>query len=331
MKVFKKIVILITFLLTLSSTVYAADPWTPWDLSSAGTQVLDQGSCGKNLSWKLTASGYLIVTGSGAMSDFTGYEPWEDYYKMIRKVYIGLGVTSIGQGAFYDTFRQGSIQDVYIAPTVKLIDSGAFHNCIGLKTIVFTGPMPELVYPFGDVTTTVYYPDIWTEIPDPGDYGLNAKWVRYPLSSLPEEFRKAAEATESSTSVPTPTPSPVLTPTPTPEPAPAPTPTTAPTQEKRTQSLRVSVLTPSVKAATVKKKAQTISKAKAFSIKGAAGTLTFTKKSGSKYLSISKKGVITVKKGTPKGTKTISVTVKAAGNEKYKAAQKTVTVSVKIK
>ena len=320
MKIPKRILILITvLLLALSNAVYAADPWTPWDLSTVGTTIIDQGSCGANLSWKLTSSGYLVVTGSGAMYDYSGLEPWENYYELIKNVYIGLGVKSIGQGAFYDTFIQGSIQNLYIAPTVRLIDNRAFQNCFGLKTIVFTGPMPELVYPFDGVTATVYYPDIWTEIPDPGDYGLNATWVSYPLSALPAEFRKAAEAEQP------PTPTPVPTPEPAPTPEPVPTPTTI------SQSLRVSVLTPSVKAAAVKKKAQTISKAKAFNIKGAAGTLTFTKKGGSKYLSISKKGVITVKKGTPKGTKTMSVTVKAAGNEKYKAAKKTVTVSVKIK
>ena len=48
-------------------------------------------------------------------------------------------------------------------------------------------------------------------------------------------------------------------------------------------------------------------------------------------LTISKKGVVTVKKGTKKGTYKIKVNVKAAGNVNYKAVAKVVTVTVKVK
>ena len=60
--------------------------------------------------------------------------------------------------------------------------------------------------------------------------------------------------------------------------------------------------------------------------------MTFRKISGSKRLTINRKtGTITVKKGTGKGTYKIKVAVTAAGNVKYKAGTKIVTVKVRVK
>ena len=86
-----------------------------------------------------------------------------------------------------------------------------------------------------------------------------------------------------------------------------------------------------MKASKTSKKKQNIKKSKAFTIKNAQGPVTFKKKSGSKNLSISNKGVITVKKGTKKGTYKIKVAITAAGNDKFEAGTKTVTVKVKVK
>ena len=100
--------------------------------------------------------------------------------------------------------------------------------------------------------------------------------------------------------------------------------------ERANQTLIVKAKKPSVKASKLKKKKQTIKKAKAFNITGAQGTMAFKKVSGNKQLMISKKGNITVKKGTKKGTYRIKVLVTAAGNENYKAGSKTITVKVKV-
>lgn len=73
---------------------------------------------------------------------------------------------------------------------------------------------------------------------------------------------------------------------------------------------------------------------KAITVKKAKGKVTYKLKSGSsKGVSISKKGVITVKKGTYKKGKTLTakVSVKAAGSTKYRALTKTVTVKIKVK
>lgn len=92
----------------------------------------------------------------------------------------------------------------------------------------------------------------------------------------------------------------------------------------KTQSIKVTPSSKTVKASALKKSA------KSFSIKvaGAKGKLSYSVASGSKKaLSVSKSGKVTVKKGTKKGS--YSVTVKAASTAKYAAATKTVTVKVK--
>lgn len=82
----------------------------------------------------------------------------------------------------------------------------------------------------------------------------------------------------------------------------------------------------SVKVGSKKYKKSTLAKkSQKFSI-GAKAKNKLTYKAGSKRLSVSSKGTVTVKKGTPKGT--YKVTVHAAKSRNYKAASKTVTVKV---
>ena len=85
------------------------------------------------------------------------------------------------------------------------------------------------------------------------------------------------------------------------------------------QSISVKVGSKKYKKSTLAKKSQK------FSI-GAKAKNKLTYKAGSKRLSVSSKGTVTVKKGTPKGT--YKVTVNATKSRNYKAASKTVTVKV---
>ena len=76
--------------------------------------------------------------------------------------------------------------------------------------------------------------------------------------------------------------------------------------------------------------AQTV--ATPITVSKAQGTVTYKKSSGSSNITVdSKTGKLTVKKGTKKGTYTIKVQVKAAGNTNYNAATKTVTLKVVVK
>ena len=84
-----------------------------------------------------------------------------------------------------------------------------------------------------------------------------------------------------------------------------------------------------VKYKKVKKKAQTVS---AITVSKAQGKVTYKKISGKKKITVNATtGKITVKKKTKKGTYKIKVQVNAAGNNYYKAASKTVTLTIKVK
>ena len=101
---------------------------------------------------------------------------------------------------------------------------------------------------------------------------------------------------------------------------------------KLQNTMKASGKTVKVKYTKLKKKTQKIARKKAFKISDAKGTLTFTMaqkdKKAKNKITVSKKGVVTVKKGLKKGKYTIKVSVKAAGNEAY--APKSQTVAVKI-
>lgn len=103
---------------------------------------------------------------------------------------------------------------------------------------------------------------------------------------------------------------------------------------KAANPLTVKAKTVKVKFSAVKKKAQAlaVSKVVTFSKKG-QGTLSYAKVSGNKKITINKKtGKVTVAKGLKKGTYSVKVKVKAAGNANYKAsAYKTVTFKIVIK
>ena len=95
-------------------------------------------------------------------------------------------------------------------------------------------------------------------------------------------------------------------------------------------TIKVSTKTATVKAAKVKKANVKIAASKVMTVKNAQGKVTYTKASGNAKVVINKKtGAVTVKKGLKKGTYTIKVKVKAAGNDEYSA--KAVTKSFKIK
>lgn len=91
-------------------------------------------------------------------------------------------------------------------------------------------------------------------------------------------------------------------------------------------------LTVKTKTITANAKLNTsFAKSKAFTISKAQGSVTFKKSSGDKKISISKTGVITVKKGLKKNkTYNFKVKVTAAGNSNYKSGSKTVTVKIKV-
>lgn len=106
------------------------------------------------------------------------------------------------------------------------------------------------------------------------------------------------------------------------------------TVNKNPNPLAIKAKTATIKYSKLKKKAQTLAVTKVITFtKKGQGTMTYTKASGNKKITIAKStGKVTVKKKLKKGTYKVKVKVKAAGNATYKpSAVKTVTFTIKIK
>lgn len=166
--------------------------------------VVDSGSCGTDLLWRLNSKGVLTITGTGAMKSYSSIKPSTPWYGKnlaIRTIVIGEGVTSIGDYAFegcenltrvtlpesLTTIGWGafncctSLPDVTIPAGVTTIDCDAFRYCTSLNTIVFLGAAPSMKYAFEDMNTTAtaYHPcndETWTDSAKAVD-GNTLTWV----------------------------------------------------------------------------------------------------------------------------------------------------------
>ncbi len=103
-------------------------------LSSCGDCPKANGTCGANLTWVLYNDGELVISGTGAMTDWlpSSNVPWYSYRSSIKKVTIESGVTSIGDWAFYNCF---SLTSVTIGDRVKTIGEYAFYSCDSLISV----------------------------------------------------------------------------------------------------------------------------------------------------------------------------------------------------
>ena len=86
-----------------------------------------------------------------------------------------------------------------------------------------------------------------------------------------------------------------------------------------------------LKAAEVAKKKQKIKAAKAITVSGAKGKVTYKKVKGNKKIKVSSGGKITVKKGLKKGTYKVRICVTDAGSASVAAKEQVVTVRIKVK
>lgn len=134
------------------------------------------GSCGKNLLWRLEGE-TLIISGQGPMEDFLvhrGHNHWTASFdahdlspwksncgenRMIRRLIVEDGVTSIGEFAFGSTDiiwrdREGNflhysnqhqyLESVWIADSVTVIEENAFARCTALKEVVLPASLRKI-------------------------------------------------------------------------------------------------------------------------------------------------------------------------------------------
>lgn len=99
---------------------------------AALSEALGSGSIDGGLSWSLSRSGALAISGSGKMSDFSSVAnaaPWDEQKGKIQSAVIESGVQSISGGAFSGCT---ALEKVSISDTVAQIDLNAFDGCTAL-------------------------------------------------------------------------------------------------------------------------------------------------------------------------------------------------------
>ena len=144
-------------------------PLNVWNRDDA----LASGTCGKELTWSLSADGVLTVSGSGRMKDYsrtndrtTMTAPWSDFSGAIRKVIVEPGVTSIGECAFYNC---KSITDISLPDGLTGIGFEAFYGCTALAgDLIFPDSLTSIgsaaFYDCTGLTGTLIFPASLTEI-----------------------------------------------------------------------------------------------------------------------------------------------------------------------
>lgn len=105
------------------------------------TAAIDSGRCGQNAFWELDENHQLYIYGDGEMYDYSVFGgPWGSEAK---HVFIGGGIASIGDGAFYSF---DDLESVSIGVGVKEIGNDSFSGCRKLKQV----EMPRSIEAIGD-------------------------------------------------------------------------------------------------------------------------------------------------------------------------------------
>lgn len=93
--------------------------------------IVAEGTCGENLTWKLTDDGTLTISGTGDMDEISTPEqqPWYDYRESVLKVVVEEGVTGISRYAFYSNQNLAQVEfaDSIRRIGTSVLDGTAFY------------------------------------------------------------------------------------------------------------------------------------------------------------------------------------------------------------
>ena len=134
------------------------------------------GTCGSNLTWTLNDAGVLTISGTGAMSSYTGSAgaPWTVRKDSIISVVVDNGVTSIGNYAFSGCYALSSAS---LPSSLETIGNNAFMACSNLASITVPSGVTAIganVFASCSKLKNVSLPSTLTSIGDYSFYGCTA-------------------------------------------------------------------------------------------------------------------------------------------------------------
>ncbi len=124
------------------------------------------GTCGGNLTWKLSCDSVLTISGTGAMADFNSASdiPWYEYRDVIRSIVISKGVTSIAGNAFQ---KCTNLTLVTIPNSVTSIGQVAFYECTALTSVTIPNRVTSIgmgAFTYCSSLTSITIPNSVTSI-----------------------------------------------------------------------------------------------------------------------------------------------------------------------
>ncbi|MBQ2663607.1 MAG: leucine-rich repeat protein [Clostridia bacterium] len=102
----------------------------------ANAEIVEQGSCGDNVTYTLDDQGTLTISGTGETQRYSiyGYTVRSPFFGNtdIKSVFIEDGITKLNSNLFYNCT---SIANVHLPDSLTLIEGDVFYNCESLKNI----------------------------------------------------------------------------------------------------------------------------------------------------------------------------------------------------
>lgn len=125
--------------------------------SVMGAELVESGTCGSSCSWFYYDDGSLVISGSGAMTDYSSASavPWYDYRTSVTSLTIDDRISRIGAYAFYKlpissvtlpssltyiykyAFAYSSLTSVVFPSSLTSILENAFNYCESLSSVSF--------------------------------------------------------------------------------------------------------------------------------------------------------------------------------------------------
>lgn len=134
----------------------------------------EDGSEDFNLEWSVSNDCTLTIKGTGNMNTDSFNVPWNAFSRVITRVVIEDGVTSVGDSAFRDFT---SLQSVSIPDSVTKIGDFAFDYCSALKSVKLPDGVKEIetaAFRGCSSLTDIFLPDGITSLPSEVFYKCTA-------------------------------------------------------------------------------------------------------------------------------------------------------------
>lgn len=112
-------------------------------LTVSENAVMMAGKCGKSATYTLTYGGVLIISGTGATTNFHSklFPEWDPYKDCVREVIVEEGIETIGSALFA---RCNSIETIVLPDSLRTIEQYAFDGAVCVDEVVLPANLEKM-------------------------------------------------------------------------------------------------------------------------------------------------------------------------------------------